>query len=417
MNANDHALPILGQEDTEPWGIPELGPTTLLTFLGCEQSPRFEEVGPRITSSSEGAIKFLGTPPEVPLQALWAQVIQVDGQPFPFVIWTEPVTDDSFQVPPFAEGSRWMIGIQALLDPADPLGSWRLMTKMVGAAATDALALLDVETEQWFTGQEFVDRLSGPDSTPEESMLFRIDVASSTETPEAADTVWLRTIGLHRCGRPEIEMLEVPGDRIRIAHDLLEAVSSLCLLRGCPDPGFPFEAGVNVALSLQPLDEQLELLSESSIGTRAHRVSMGGSDAAGNPLLNGRAVVCGPEPRGRYRQIHAWPQEAIEMLLRGEGGLERTENWTRSISVEAQRRWSFLLDGIAKGLSAQVCVAVEAEDGGREQVWVDLDFADEDGLRGRLVTKPAMIPNRQGSELVASLTNVIDWRLLQDETS
>ena len=60
---------------------------------------------------------------------------------------------------------------------------------------------------------------------------------------------------------------------------------------------------------------------------------------------------------------------------------------------------------------------VEAEDGGREQVWVDLDFADEDGLRGRLVTKPAMIPNRQGSELVASLTNVIDWRLLQDETS
>jgi hypothetical protein len=289
------------------------------------------------------------------------------------------------------------------------------MTGLLGTAASDALALLDVETEQWFTGQEFTDRLVGPDSAPEESMLFRIDVASTTETPEEDDTVWLRTIGLHRCGRPELEMLEVPGDRIRIAHDLIEAVSSLCLLRGCPDPGFPFEAGVNVAISLQPLEQQLELLSEASVGTRQHRATMGGSDDQNNPLLNGRAVVCGPQPRGRYRQIHAWPQEAIESLLRGEGGLERTENWTRSISIEAQRRWSFLLDGIKKGLSAEVCVAVAAEDGGREQVWVDLEFADEGELRGRLITKPSTISHQQGSELTAPLEDVIDWRLLQDE--
>jgi hypothetical protein len=415
MNANDHTLPILGQEDTEPWGIPELGPTTLLSFLGCEQSPLFEDVGPRLSASIEGSVKFLGTPPEVPLQAIWAQVLQVEGQPFPFVIWSEPVTRESFQVPPFAESSRWMIGMQALLDPAAPLNSWRLMTGLLGTAASDALALLDVETEQWFTGQEFTDRLVGPDSAPEESMLFRIDVASTTETPEEDDTVWLRTIGLHRCGRPELEMLEVPGDRIRIAHDLIEAVSSLCLLRGCPDPGFPFEAGVNVAISLQPLEEQLELLSEASVGTRQHRATMGGSDDQNNPLLNGRAVVCGPQPRGRYRQIHAWPQEAIESLLRGEGGLERTENWTRSISIEAQRRWSFLLDGIKKGLSAEVCVAVAAEDGGREQVWVDLEFADEGELRGRLITKPSTISHQQGSELTAPLEDVIDWRLLQDE--
>ncbi len=415
MNANDHALPILGQEDSEPWDLPELGPTTLLNFLGCDQSPRFEDVGPLLSSAMKEDIKFLGTPPETPLQAIWAQVLQVEGQPFPFVIWSEPVTRESFQVPPFAEGSRWMIGIQALLDPAAPLDSWRLMTSLLGLAAADPLALLDVETEQWFTGQEFTDRLAGPESTPEESMLFRIDVASGTETPEADDTIWLRTIGLHRCGRPELEMLEVPGDRIRIAHDLLEAVSSLCLLRGCPDPGFPFEAGVNVPVSLQPLKEQLELLSETSIGTRGHRISMGGSDDQVNPLLNGRAVICGAQPRGQYRQIHAWPKEAIESLLRGEGGLERTENWTRSISVEAQRRWSFLLDGMEKGLSAQVCVAVAAEDGGREQVWVDLDSADETELRGRLITRPATIPNEPGSELTAPLEDVIDWRLLQDE--
>jgi hypothetical protein len=123
MNANDHTLPILGQEDTEPWGIPELGPTTLLSFLGCEQSPLFEDVGPRLSASIEGSVKFLGTPPEVPLQAIWAQVLQVEGQPFPFVIWSEPVTRESFQVPPFAESSRWMIGMQALLDPAAPLNS------------------------------------------------------------------------------------------------------------------------------------------------------------------------------------------------------------------------------------------------------------------------------------------------------
>ncbi len=67
------------------------------------------------------------------------------------------------------------------------------------------------------------------------------------------------------------------------------------------------------------------------------------------------------------------------------------------------------------GLSAQVCVAVAAEDGGREQVWVDLDSADETELRGRLITRPATIPNEPGSELTAPLEDVIDWRLLQDE--
>lgn len=414
MNAKDHALPILGQpDDTEPWGLPELGPTTLLAFEDCMKAPALEEIVERLRAHGGEALSFHGAPPELPIQAMWAQVLQIEGQPFPFVVWTEPVARDRFQVPESVEDARWMIGVQALLDPADPFLSWRLMTGLLGAASVDVLAMLDVESEQWFGGLEFAERLAGEASTPEESMLFRIDVASATETPGSDDLVWLRTNGLHRCGRPELEMLEVPGDRLRIAHDLLEAVAGLCIARGTPDPGFPFEAGVNVNLSLQPLEPQLELLSERAVGTHSHRLAMGGEDPGRNPLLGGRAVVCGPEPVGTYRPVHRWPRESIERLLRGEGGLERTEAWTRSISTEARRRWAFLLDGLEKGLGAQVCIAMDAPEGGREQVWIEVDRADPDRVEGRLLSTPVSVPHAPGDALSAGLADVIDWRLLE----
>jgi hypothetical protein len=37
------------------------------------------------------------------------------------------------------------------------------------------------------------------------------------------------THGLHRCGRPELEMLEVPQRYVRTAADLLEAIAARSL--------------------------------------------------------------------------------------------------------------------------------------------------------------------------------------------
>jgi hypothetical protein len=409
----DHGLPILGQDAGEPWGVPELAPTTLLGLIE-EDPPGSERVTERLASVFGSRITFHGPPPEQPAQAAWAIVFEVEGHASQLVIWSEPVMSEALQVPPFAANARSIIGIQSMLDPEDPLASWSLMISLIGGAVEAPAALLDIETEQWFSGEEVATRLLGEDPTPEETMLFRIHAASTVEQPGEGDHVWLRTLGMHRCGRPELEMLEVDGRSLPLAHDLMEAVGALCLHRGAPEPGFAFEGGVNVFLSLQRLEGQLELLKDSAVGTRAHRIGMGASDDGANPMLSGRAVICGAEPRGSYREIHAWPKEAIDLLARGEAGLERTEQWTRSMSMEAQRLWPRMLEGIGDGHSAEVCVVLSVEDGGgREQVWIEVEAADSVGVSGRLLSTPAQVNITPGASLTASLGDVVDWRLLE----
>ncbi len=415
-DGREHQLPILGQDDAEPWGLPELSPTTLLGLFDGAQ-PSAGQVQDTLSAMLGAGIEFHGEPPEQPEQALWAMVIELEGHGSPLVVWSEPVQQEAMQVPPFAESARVMIGVQSMLDPSDPLESWKLMVQLLGGADGDLSALLDIETEQWFSGEEVAVRLLGSEATPEETMLFRIHAASTVEEPREGDTVWLRTLGLHRCGRPELEMLEVDAPALPLAHDLLEAVAALCIQRGVPEPGFPFEAGVNVALSLQPLSEQLELISDIAVGTRAHRVDMGGTEGSGNPMLAGRAIVCGAEPRGSFREIHTWPVEAVGHLERGEGGLERTENWTRSMSAEARRLWPRLLEGVRGGLAAQACVALAANDGGREQVWIRVSSATDSEVTGSLLSRPAQIELVPGDVLTASLNDLVDWRLMEQQNA
>lgn len=411
---DDHALPILERGLSDPWGIPEPGPTTLLAAIDGDQVPSFEEVRRRLENHDGVAFEFLGEPPERPDTAEWAHVMGIEDHPFPMVIWAEPVSPDACEAPAFAASARCMIGLQTLLDPAEPLTSWKLMVESVSSAAGEIVALLDVETEQWFPVEEVAARLRGPEATLEESMLFRVHAASTVEEPETADSVWLRTVGLDRCGRPELEMLEVPGEHLQTAHALLEALGALCIARGCPEPAVPFEAGIGLGLSLQYWAMQAELLSPGSIGTRAHRESMGGSDDSSNPLLGARAVVCGAEPRGSFREVFTWPRETIERLERGDAAIERTRSWTRARAREAQLRWPLLLEGCRQGARAHVCVALEIPSGGREHVWIEVESADEHGVSGRLVSTPANLEITPRASLKRPLEDVIDWTLTRE---
>jgi len=414
MTEKDHSLPILGQEEaSDPWDLPRPTPTTLLGLFDYPTAPGFDAVKPGLVAAFGDRLAFEGEPPERPFHTEWAEVLTIDGHPTPLIMWSEPITSESLQAPPFAEHARCMVAVQSMLDPNDPLGSWKMMAETLGCLSADPVALFDLETEQWFNAEETLNRIIGADAIPEEGMLFRIHATSTSQEPAEDDPVWLRTAGLQRCGRPEIEMLEVRGGMLGIAHDLVEAVGSLCILRGAPDPGEPFDAGVNVELSLQPLAGQLELLPEESVGTWGHRVTMGGTDEPENPFLAGRAVLCGAEPRGSVRRIHTWPEDTLQRLLRGEAGLERTENWTNSIAREAQRRWPILLQGVDDGHVAEVCVGLESDTGGREQVWVALVTCDGSGVTGRLLSTPSQVSSRIGDIIEAPLSDVIDWRLMQ----
>lgn len=409
----DMHLPISGQDEVDPWGVPDPAPSTLMAALSGVDGPSLDDALAGIESHRKHAIEVLGDAEEKPPFAHWSTALRIDEHPVPYVLWLEPATHDVESSPPFTRGTRWMLGLQTVLDPGDPLSSWCTMTSVLHHVAGDLLALLDVETEQWFDAEEVAENLVGDEPSADEGLLFRVHAASTSEVPESSSSVWLRTEGLLRCGRPELEMLEVPGDRVQVAHELLKALGSLCIARGVPDPGAPFEAGIGIDLSLQDWQQQAELLSPGSIGTREHRKSIGEATGDGDSLLIGRAVVCGAEPRGELRQIHTWPAESVQRLQEGEAAIERTRAWTAARSREAQKRWPLLLEGLREGNIARACVCMDSSTGGREHVWVEISSADETSLEGSLMSAPASLPMRPGDHVRESITKVIDWALLR----
>ena len=177
-------------------------------------------------------------------------------------------------MPDIAAGARWMVGIQTVLDPERPLAVWSDMASLLNATWRNPVAMLDEETEQWFSRDEMALRFSADSSSFDESVLFRIHAAATHERPEEGSSVWLRTQGLHRCGRPELEMLEVSGEVLPVAAELLESVAGLIVMKGIPDPDVAFEAGMGVTLRLRPWADQAASLSADSIGNTEHRASM-----------------------------------------------------------------------------------------------------------------------------------------------
>ena len=413
---DDPDLPILDLTASDPWGVPDPGPTTLMAALPTEQPPTLVEVHGRLGALTDPPAEILGEPEVSMPEALWSLGFKLGEHSVPVVVWVEEASQEPHAHPSFAADARWMVGVQTVLDPSDPLQTWTRLISVLHELTGGMIALLDLETEQWFEGQEVAAHLQGEGATPEEGMLFRVHATSTTEQPETAESVWLRTVGLLRCGRPELELLEVPGKHVQTAHELLKAIGSLCIVRGVPNPGQPFEAGIGIDLSLQDWEEQAELLSPDSIGTRAHRVLLGGSEGPENPLLSGRAVICGAQPRGELREVFTWPIDSIQRLEHGDAAIERTRAWTAARSRHAQARWPILLEGLREGLMARACVAMEVPSGGREHVWVAVEDADAEQLSGSLLSSPASLDIQVGEHVQSTVDRVIDWALSREST-
>ena len=412
-NPDECSFPKTDSAGSGPWGLPGPVPSTIMVALDLEEAPTLVEISPRLEAFEGEAVKLIGEPEEQPPFARWSLAFNFREHPLPIVLWLEPAKHDPSDLPPCAENARWMLGAQTVLDPGDPLATWSHLIRVLWTVAEGKTAVLDVESEQWFESEEVTARLLGDGATQEEGMLFRVHAVSTEEQLETADSVWLRTVGLHRCGLPELEMLEVPGSRVHVALELLKALGSLCIVRGVPDPGQPFEAGIGIDLSLQEWSGQAELLSPGSIGTRAHRISLGRSEGEENQLLSGRAVVCGAEPRGRLGELFTWPVESIERLERGEAAIERTHAWTAARSLEAQSRWPLLLEGIRDGLLARACVGLDSPTGGREHVWIEILHADDKVLLGTLLSSSTSLELEPGEQVESSVDEVIDWALVR----
>lgn len=407
--SRDHALSILGQESPDPWELPEPGPSTLMVAIGGEHPPSIDWIRDVLGAQpeSEDAIVELDQELDGPPFALWSMVLSFGKHPIPVVVWAEQITEPD-SLPPLAAGGRWMIGIQTVLDPGSPLALWNQLAGFLVRCSPDVLCLFDQETEQWFASEEIVRYLLGPSATTHEGMLFRVHATATSEQPEEAESIWLHTQGLHRCGCPELELLELPAKHLGVAHEMLEALGALFINHGVPDPGVTFEAGTGVSLVLDDWKRSVEYLGAHSVGGLEHRMQLAAVDD--NPLLVGRAVVCGPDPVGSFRKVLVWPRAAVTGLEAGTAALERTSAWTASRASVARSLWPKFLELHAQGRPMLACVSVEAGPDGREHIWIEVSQATASSLAGRVASDAGSAHHRVGESVsLDDLDSLVDW--------
>jgi hypothetical protein len=252
----------------------------------------------------------------------------------------------------------------------------------------------------------------------DERHLFRIEVVGRSAAAGAAtdgDLLWLTTTGLHRLGRPELELFEIPQDELRPALDLLNMLAARLATEPLPEPGAPFEVGPQIRVTLVPVEEVVETLAPNAPG--------GVRDRA--PHMRGpRAAVCAVGKRGSFRAIWMPPHEELQAVLRGTTGFFVSEGIMRVRETMAQRAWPAFAELFAHRASypearffAQIEVpANRADTSGLsmavDDLWLEVTHASNDGVRGVVVSHRATGESQaHGEEISAPRTALSNWEV------
>lgn len=385
------------------WGI-EPTSSRLLAWLEGEMPPDPRTVVE--TASQVGlaieSVEMLESGPPV----AWTVLAREAAAP-PWVLWCEPTAGG--EVPPSAVGSRWILGLETLIalpgpgdSAAQALSRHRTMKRWLHASGATS-ALLDPTTGRWLDAVEWsADRSREAHASLEELWCVRVH-----RRPGAA-FVWLSTEGLHRCGRPELEMLEVPEPLAAAGAAMLDGVAAL-LLEAPPPPETPWRIGPSSEISLERLEEVLPTLPASAPGSLEDRRRLDADASLDAPI----AIVCAPERRGSYRQVPVPPIELLEQLGRGEVGLFRSRHEVARLRGLVAEQGA-LLDRIARSLERgrpglRALVATSA-DGADTHEWAELVGA----AAGGWFVQPVDLAGRSVASAPASIAaigSIADWQV------
>jgi len=291
-------------------------PTTLLAWWEGEAAPEPAAVATRLAEVLGGLDATRRIAPPSPGMR-WASVVERGTRP-PILLWLEDAQPLDPQevargLAPDLAAIPWVVGAQTLLDADDPRASYASLLSAVGDPAR-TVALLDPDTGRWSEADLLQRVLQEPLHLGEDHLWSTRAVRRS---PDGA--VWLFTEGLRRCGRPELELLEVPEPLAPAAAALLDALAPL-LIEGAPPPATRWPVGPEHAVSLQPLVEATGHLDAASPGSAEDRERLFGAGTDPRSVQD-RAAVCGVEPRGAYRRIWEPPRELLEAIAAGEVAL------------------------------------------------------------------------------------------------
>ena len=289
---------------------------------------------------------------------------------------------------------------------------------MIAGSRRDTIAIIDATTGRWFDRSEIDESLMDGELGAPDDVLWRVQAVSSAEDLDTG-TVWLFTRGLLRCGLPELEILELPGRHAAEGAKLLDAIAGLLVEDGTPPPEVPYPIGPDISVAFVPWTEVASTLDPDSLGSEADRIAL--SQETPNPLRSRRAAICGLEPKGSFRRIWTWPEEAIRGIAAPDVTVFRSDSSTHRTAVLARRSWGDAVSAFEasgpEGSESSVVLLVGiplGEDGqGRvEHGWVQAVAVDSKGGKGRLL-RAAVDGRTQGTEVEFAADRIDGWRLVR----
>lgn len=407
-------------------------PTTLIALWSGGESPTQTEVISALESTVQEPVGIMEEmePPEG-TDVLWCAVLDVPDIESPVFIFAEPgkplepgeLGDEA------AESAKWVVGVEAVLDPEDPLRDLIRLVRLLAAAFPDAPAILDVNSTGWVLRQQLDEIFLSDEVEPPAEILWTIHLVEREEEQRSGDAeapsgkVWLHTHGLWRCGQPELEMLQVPSKHARSAAELINDIASLLMESRYPEPGEPIEIGDELVITLQPWETAIETIPPDEPG--------GAEDREGeeNPHGGPRAIIC-----ARHRSSDGawiWPEQIVTRLEQGEGVVYRTQRATQRQARLAQHAWGQLATAFASArqmlsgpqddrsivflLKAGMDRAEPAAAGdvGREHLWFEAQRFEGDRAEVRLISSPRWVEELQpGTTLWIERDAVSDWEVL-----
>ncbi|MCZ6811238.1 MAG: DUF2314 domain-containing protein, partial [Planctomycetota bacterium] len=219
------------------------------------------------------------------------------------------------------------------------------------------------------------------------------------------------------CGRPELELLQIPGECIGPTCELLSTIAELSLDEPLPEPGEPLEVGRELAVTLQPWREAAKFLDHDIPGSITSRQA-----DADDPHQGIRAVICESRSPGTRRATRLWPKDIVLKVQRHEAALYRSQRATDRQAALAQGTWSQLIAAFSSvpgktppGWSVLIKAGFTdegLEPTNREHLWFELLRVDGERAEGRLINQPATVPRlNEGDAIWIDAAIVTDWRV------
>jgi hypothetical protein len=418
----------------DPWALRSPDPSTLIALWPGDEAPTMPEVLNALRAGLGEQPKIVGDATTDDQSVLWNTVVELPRRSGPVIFWSEPARelDPGELDDPVALGCRWIIGAETLLDEQDPLKDFAALMKLLAGACDETPAVLDVNSGRWHPRRS-LDEQFGADAVPPEDVLWMTHVIVSAPG-DATANAWLHTHGLRRCGRPELEMVDVPVRYADRAAELLGGLAGRLLEDGIPAPGAPFAVGPGLEVTLQPWQAVAPHLGDAPGGT-ADRIGMPGDAHVGV-----RAVVCGVERPGESPQTF-WPQEVLRRIDRGEGSLFLSQHETRRLAARARTAWPRFAGAFAT-VSPQLLAVVSpprddvdddavrflvkaglveetsgggsaSGEGAREHLWFVVRRCEEGRFEGELLNRPVLVRSlKRGDVTWVDRTRVSDWSVV-----